>query len=128
LFEDRDLNIGEPDHMLRAHIAVTSCNYFSLLGAHPVIGRAFSPGDHSTAVISYQLWQELYGGSKQVRGRSAATEAQVADGRDAACAPLSTIRTGGTRKECLPLADGRRPFDSSHHLRSFVESDVGPNG
>ncbi len=36
LFEDGDLNIGDPEHMLRAHIAMTSNNFFSLLGAQPL--------------------------------------------------------------------------------------------
>src|SRR5581483_12011553 len=69
-YEDGDLNIGQRDHMLRAHIAMTSWNFFSLLGSHPLIGRAFSPGDHSSAVISYEMWQELYGGSGQALGRT----------------------------------------------------------
>lgn len=70
LFEDGELNIGEPEHMLRAHVAMTSWNFFSLLGSQPVIGRTFLPGDHSTAVISYEMWQELYAGSDQVLGKT----------------------------------------------------------
>jgi predicted permease len=69
LFEDGDLNIGDPEHMLRAHIAMTSWNFFSLLGSQPVIGRTFLPGDHSIAVISYGMWQQLYAGSHQVLGK-----------------------------------------------------------
>ncbi|HEY6986835.1 MAG TPA: ABC transporter permease, partial [Bryobacteraceae bacterium] len=69
LYEDGDLNIGEPEHMLRAHVAMTSWNFFSLLGLRPVIGRTFMPGDHSVAVISYGMWQELYAGSRQVLGK-----------------------------------------------------------
>ena len=42
-----DLNIGEPRNMLRAHIAMTSSNFFSLLGSRPVIGRTFAPGDRA---------------------------------------------------------------------------------
>ena len=70
LFEDGDLNIGEPQHMLRAHVAMTSSNFFSLLGSQPVIGRTFAPGDHAVAVISYAVWQDLYAGSDQVLGRT----------------------------------------------------------
>jgi predicted permease len=70
LFEDGDLNIGDPEHMLRAHIAMTSSNFFSLLGARPVIGRPPAPGDHAVAVISYALWQDLYAGSDQVLGKT----------------------------------------------------------
>lgn len=70
LFEDGDLNIGDRQHMLRAHIAMTSLNFFSLLGSEPVIGRTFEPGDHSVAVISYGMWQQLYAGSDEVLGKT----------------------------------------------------------
>ncbi len=70
LFEDGDLNIGDPQHMLRAHIAMTSGNFVSLLGSQPVIGRTFAAGDHAVAVISYALWQDLYAGSSQVLGKT----------------------------------------------------------
>ena len=70
LFEDGDLNIGNPRHMLRAHIAMTSWNFFPLLGSQPIIGRTFAPGEHSVAVISYATWQDLYAGSDQVLGKT----------------------------------------------------------
>ena len=70
LYEDGDLNLGDSQRMLRAHIAMTSWNFFSLLGAKPVIGRTFGPGDHSLAVISFALWQDLYAGSEQVLGKT----------------------------------------------------------
>lgn len=70
LYEDGDLNIGDPQHMLRAHIAMTSCNFFSLLGARPLIGRTFAQGEGGVAVISYALWQDLYAGSDQVVGKT----------------------------------------------------------
>jgi predicted permease len=70
LFEDGDLNTGDPQHMLRGHVAMTSLNFFSLLGSQPVIGRTFASGDHAVAVISYALWQDLYAGSDQVLGKT----------------------------------------------------------
>jgi predicted permease len=70
LFEDGDLNIGNSQHMLREHIAMTSLNFFSVLGSQPVIGRTFAPGDHSVAVISYRMWQDQYAGSDQVLGKT----------------------------------------------------------
>ncbi len=70
LFEDGDLNIGDPQHMLRAHIAMTSDNFFSLLGSRPLIGRTFAPGEHSVAVIGYALWRELYAGGGQALGKT----------------------------------------------------------
>ncbi len=70
LFEDGDSNIGSPQHVLREHIAMTSHNFFSLLGSLPEIGRTFAPEDHAAAVISYALWQELFAGSDQVLGKT----------------------------------------------------------
>lgn len=70
LVEDGDTNIGGSQHMLRAHIAMTSHNFFSLLGSRPAIGRTFAPGDRAVAVISYALWQDLYAGSDQVLGKA----------------------------------------------------------
>ena len=70
LFEDGDLNTGDPQHMLRVHMAMTSCNFLSLLGSQPVVGRTFASGDHSVAVISYALWQDLYAGNDQVLGKT----------------------------------------------------------
>lgn len=69
LYEEGDINVGDAERMLRAHIAMTSDNFFSLLGARSVLGRTLAPGDHGVAVISYALWQDLYAGSDQVLGK-----------------------------------------------------------
>src|SRR3954468_4745262 len=50
-------------------------NYFSVLGAHPHIGRGFladedkTPGDKLVAVLGYGEWQKRYGGDPSVVGR-----------------------------------------------------------
>lgn len=68
---------GEPR---RARVAQTSWNFFSLLGTQPVLGRAFVQGEeaegggwgpagpNAVAVISYGLWQSLYGGDPKALG------------------------------------------------------------
>lgn len=50
---------------------------FQFLGVAPVIGRTFGPGDFSSpaqpepvAVISYPLWQRLFGGDAKALGRT----------------------------------------------------------
>lgn len=73
LFEEVDFNLGNTQQLLRAHVAQTSCNFFSLLGAHPVIGRAFNPGEdtpgrNAIAVIGYGLWQQLFAGDPHALG------------------------------------------------------------
>ncbi len=49
-------------------------NYFSVLGAAPVIGRDFLPdeglrGRNDVAILGYALWQSRFGGSRDVLSR-----------------------------------------------------------
>ena len=68
------LSIGE-----RAQVApgsIVSANYFTALGVHPILGRAFEPNDdvgrsaHPVTVISYQLWKGRFGGDQQIIGKT----------------------------------------------------------
>ena len=68
------LSIGE-----RAQVApgsIVSANYFTALGIHPILGRAFEPNDdvgrsaHPVTVISYQLWKGRFGGDPQIIGKT----------------------------------------------------------
>ena len=80
LFEEIDVNLGGVRAGTRAHVAQASGNFFSLLGAQPVIGPGFapdddmdgrgwgSPGRNAVAVIGYGLWQQLFGGDPKVLG------------------------------------------------------------
>jgi putative ABC transport system permease protein len=73
LIEQGDVNLGEAQNVIRAHVAMTSWNFFSLLGTQPVIGRAFhegedTSGNNNVAVISYGLWQDLFAGDARVLG------------------------------------------------------------
>ncbi len=64
----------------RAHVAQTSWNFFSVLGAQPVLGTGFAadedvdatgwglPGPNAVAVIGYGLWQQLFAGDPTVVG------------------------------------------------------------
>jgi len=75
LFEDGDLNIGDPQHMLRAHIAMTSYNFFSLLaGKGPVAAlnvRKQSPV--SAPQPGLRFAGDYLGGSRPVIGRTFAS-------------------------------------------------------
>ncbi|HVN19166.1 MAG TPA: ABC transporter permease [Dongiaceae bacterium] len=81
LFEEFDVNLGGSRVATRAHVAQTSWNFFSLLGTQPVLGRGFTldddvdatgwglPGRNAVAVISYGLWQQLFGADPGVLGK-----------------------------------------------------------
>ena len=56
--------------------SIVSANYFNTLGIHPILGRVFDPEEdvgrsaHPVTVISYQLWQERFGGDPQIIGKT----------------------------------------------------------
>lgn len=80
LFEEFDVNLGGTRVASRIHVAQTSWNFFSVLGVQPVFGRGFAseddvdatgwglPGRNAVAVISYGLWQQLFGGNPRALG------------------------------------------------------------
>jgi len=73
LVEKYDVNLGGVRDPGRAHVAQTSWNFFSTLGAQPVLGRGFmpeedTPGHNAIAIIGYGLWQHLFAGDRRVLG------------------------------------------------------------
>ncbi|HUJ32212.1 MAG TPA: ABC transporter permease [Candidatus Acidoferrum sp.] len=65
--------VGKPE---RVYGALTSANYFDVLGVHPILGRGFVPAEEeqragaAVAVISYGLWQTHFGKDPSVIGRT----------------------------------------------------------
>src|SRR5579863_605830 len=55
---------------------LVTANYFDVLGVQPVAGRTFrpdedrTPGGNPVAVLSYSLWQRLFGGDQSAIGRT----------------------------------------------------------
>ena len=80
LFEELDVNLGGTNVASRVHLAQTSWNFFSVLGTQPVLGRGFAPEDEADApgwglpgrnavvVISYGLWQQVFGADPKALG------------------------------------------------------------
>ena len=85
LFEEFDANLGSVKQGgtrvgSRVHVAQTSWNFFSVLGAQPLLGTGFAadedvdgtgwglPGPNAVAVIGYGLWQQLFAGDPKVLG------------------------------------------------------------
>jgi len=68
------LSIG--DRAERTTGSIVSANYFDALGVHPILGRAFEPGEdagrgaHPVTVISYQLWKGRFNGDPQIIGKT----------------------------------------------------------
>jgi predicted permease len=66
------VNGGEPQQVFGE---IATGNYFSLLGAKPVVGRTFTtdddknPGETLVAVLGYGEWQKRFGGDPSVVGR-----------------------------------------------------------
>jgi len=58
-----------------------SHSYFKVLGVQPILGRDFTPEDNKrgaplTAILSYELWQQLYGGDRDIVGKSQKIDGQ----------------------------------------------------
>ncbi len=60
---------GSPERMRSARVAA---NFWPLLGVEPLLGRVFTPEEERlgerVAVLSYQLWQQQFGGTKEALG------------------------------------------------------------
>ena len=63
---------GDPEYVEGASM---TADVFSLLGAAPLLGRTFTAEDDrhgapATLILSYQLWQDRFGGDPRVLGRT----------------------------------------------------------
>jgi predicted permease len=55
------------------HAVQGTDNFFQLYGVHPLLGRTYLPGEdqagkNNVAVLSYSVWQQYFGGRKNVIG------------------------------------------------------------
>jgi predicted permease len=73
-FTGESLNLSGAGTPERVSVERMSANLFPLLDASPLIGRVFHEGedqqDHFVTVLSYGLWQRLFGGNPSALGRS----------------------------------------------------------
>lgn len=64
---------GKPE---RVYAALTSADYFQVLGLQPILGRGLlpveeeKPGTTPSVVISYALWQSHFGGDRSIVGKT----------------------------------------------------------
>lgn len=71
------MNLAARRTAVRVTVTETSANFLSLLGMSPVVGRIFQSDEETggrtgVAVISYGLWQQLFGADPGVSGESIA--------------------------------------------------------
>jgi putative ABC transport system permease protein len=66
-----DMALTAPDaEALQVHTTFASASLFSLLGASPAIGRAFSDREPpNSAILSDQLWRSRFAGDRAIVGR-----------------------------------------------------------
>jgi predicted permease len=66
--------VREGDRVSLINRSLVSGNFFEMLGARPILGRALQPNDDvrgaaPVAVLSYGAWQRRFGGRRDVVGR-----------------------------------------------------------
>jgi putative ABC transport system permease protein len=64
--------VGEP---VRLTATMVSAEFFSVLGAHPELGRTFNPGEDAAGrdnyvVLSHSLWKDRFAGDTSIIGRT----------------------------------------------------------
>jgi predicted permease len=134
------VEIDEPRQVNTARIGG---NLFTMIGARPALGRVFDmdserPGEGRVAVLSWQMWQEIFRGDSAIINRSIALDGgrytvigvmprgfQLFDWRSDLWVPMSMSReaftwTGGTGLMYGRLAPGATLPSATAELRSVL--------
>ncbi|MGD1156368.1 MAG: ABC transporter permease [Terriglobia bacterium] len=75
-YHDDFMSLAGTDKPQRIYGALTSANYFDVLGVRPILGRGFLPaeeqrrGGGSVAVISESLWRARFGSDRSIIGKT----------------------------------------------------------
>jgi len=64
-------NFEGPSGPMAMHVVKGTDNFFDVFGVSPILGRTFAPGEdadgkNDVVVLSYETWQQLFGGRKDV--------------------------------------------------------------
>jgi putative ABC transport system permease protein len=89
-------DIEQLDGTVRVQGAQVSYNYFKVFGVRPLLGRDFTLEDDKvgaprTAILSYDLWQQLYGGDRAIVGKTLRIDGQSLT----IIGVMSPVSTGG---------------------------------
>jgi putative ABC transport system permease protein len=82
-YDNANPTVEQSEGTLSVQGARVSYSYFKVLGMQPILGRDFTPGDDQpgaplTAILGYDLWQKLYGGDRDIVGKSLKMDGQSA--------------------------------------------------
>jgi putative ABC transport system permease protein len=80
-YQHSNPDIEQADGTVRVQGARVSHSYFKVLGVQPLLGRDFTAEDDKvgaprTAMLGYDLWQQLYGGDQEIVGKSLRIDGQ----------------------------------------------------
>jgi putative ABC transport system permease protein len=69
------VNLDTGSQVVHLHNTATSDHFFDVLGVKPLMGRTFVPGEeregrNAVAVLSYEVWQQNFGGNPSIVGTS----------------------------------------------------------
>jgi predicted permease len=75
LFGAAGFTVESRDGAMSVRGVRVSANYFDTLGIRPILGRTFAPadeepGNHRVVILSHALWQERFGGRRDVVGET----------------------------------------------------------
>ena len=68
------INFEGPSGPIALHSVQGTDNFFDVFGVSPILGRTFAPGEdqdgkNDVVVLSYEVWQQLFGGAKGAVGQ-----------------------------------------------------------
>lgn len=71
----RTINLEGPNGPVSLRLTQGSDNLFDVFGVNPILGRTFSPGEdqpgkNNVVVLSYEVWQQDFGGAQDAVGRT----------------------------------------------------------
>ncbi|HEU4565571.1 MAG TPA: ABC transporter permease [Gemmatimonadaceae bacterium] len=75
-FFTSDASIGRGPDAVEERVGLATPSFFPLLGVRPALGRFFvaednaAPSGNPVAVLSWEYWQQRYGGDREVLGRT----------------------------------------------------------
>jgi putative ABC transport system permease protein len=117
-FETRSVSLQEADRPVRTPAAAVSAEFFTVLGARPLLGRAFGPRDEEArlVVLAESLWRRRFGADPGVVGSTVAL-----DGQDHTVVGVmpSSVRYPAQTELWVPLVvdSQRRENRGEHWLR-----------